>query len=103
MRDVPAHRAGSARAHRREVGDARETSYPDALLELREEGSGSGRGGEAEVSGVACGVKTEYGSIVRGVLNRGTVLPGWAASTSGARRRGGMSRDPTRGEAQSAA
>jgi hypothetical protein len=45
VRGVAPHPAGSARADRREVGAARETRNPDALLELREEGCQGGRGG----------------------------------------------------------
>ena len=48
VRKFPSHRDASARANRREVGDAGETRKPDELLEFREEGRGSGRGGEAK-------------------------------------------------------
>jgi hypothetical protein len=45
------HRAGSARADRREVGDTGVPRGPNALLELPQESRGSRRSGEAQAAG----------------------------------------------------
>ena len=50
VRRVAPHRAGSARADRRGISDARGPGAADAMLELRQEGRRGGCGGEAEAA-----------------------------------------------------